>query len=174
MFSDIWNNAHAPFVTQSAPQIVSSESAMHSPPDENRVKAYRIVDNYVEDPVFLGIDAQKDILKKIQSAKRVRLKNSSKEPVIHYGSVAQAFVNPPESAKLPRMLIRVFHSNAQSSFGAENWLIVRVLLETSEGYTFVPTVYVGTNPKLWLSGRIIAQVYGLKKTVFYSKGISSK
>lgn len=147
LFSDIWNNAHAPFVTQSAPQIVSSESAMHSPPDENRVKAYRIVDNYVEDPVFLGIDAQKDILKKIQSAKRVRLKNSSKEPVIHYGSVAQAFVNPPESAKLPRMLIRVFHSNAQSSFGAENWLIVRVLLETSEGYTFVPTVYVGTNPK---------------------------
>jgi HTH-type transcriptional regulator, sugar sensing transcriptional regulator len=147
MFSEIWNNAQTPFLAQSAPQIVSSESAMHSPPDENRVKAYRRVDSYVEDPVFLGVDAQKDILKRILSAKRVKIKDPLKEPVIHYGSIAQAFVYPPESANLPNMLIRVFHSNAQSSFGAENWLFVRVLRQTSEGYTYVPTVYVGTSPK---------------------------
>jgi len=147
MFSEIWNNAQVPFLTQSTPQIASTESTMPSPPDENRVKAYRNVDNYVEDPVFLGIDAQKDILKRILSTKRVRLKDSSKEPVIYYGSVAQAFIHPPESANLPNMIIQVFHSNAQSSFGAENWLIVRVLPQKMEEYTFAPTVHVGTNPK---------------------------
>jgi sugar-specific transcriptional regulator TrmB len=147
MFSEMWNNAQTPFLAQSAPQIVSSESAMHSPPDENRVKAYRRVDNYVEDPVFLGVDAQKDIIKRILSAKRIKIKDPSKEPVIHYGSIAQAFIYPPESANLPKMLIQVFHSNAQSSFGAENWLFVRVLHQSSEGDIYSPSVYVGTNPK---------------------------
>ncbi len=147
MFSELWNNAQTPFLAQSAPQIVSSESAMHSPPDENRVKAYRRVDNYVEDPVFLGVDAQKDIIKRILSAKRIKIKDPSKEQVIHYGSIAQTFIYPPESANLPKMLIQVFHSNAQSSFGAENWLFVRVLHQSSEGDIYSPSAYVGTNPK---------------------------
>ncbi len=147
MFSELWNNAQTPFLAQPEPQLTSSESAMHSPPDENRVKAYRSVDNYIEDPVFLGVDAQKDILKRILLAKRVKIKDPLKEPVIHYGSIAQAFINPPESANLPKMLIQVFHSNAQSSFGAENWLFVRVLHQSSEGDIYSPSVYVGTNPK---------------------------
>jgi sugar-specific transcriptional regulator TrmB len=147
MFSELWNNAQTPFSAQSVPQITSSESAMHSPPDENRVKAYRSVDNYFEDPVFLGVDAQKDILKRILSARRVKIKDPLKEPVIHYGSIAQAFIYPPETANLPKMLIQVFHSNAQSSFGAENWLFVRVLHQSSEGDIYSPSVYVGTNPK---------------------------
>lgn len=147
MFSEMWNNAQTPFLAQSEPQLTSSESAMHSPPDENRVKAYRRVDNYVEDPVFLGVDAQKDILKRILSAKKVKIKDPSREPVIHYGSIAQAFFCPPASANLPKMLIQVFHSNEQSSFGAENWLFVRVLHKASEGEIYSPSVYVGTNPK---------------------------
>jgi sugar-specific transcriptional regulator TrmB len=147
MFNEIWNNAQVPFLAQSEPQIASTESAMQSPPDENRVRLYRSVDSYIEDPVFLGIAAQKDILRRILSARRVKLKDSSKEPVIHYGSVAQAFVHPPESANLPNMLIRVFHSNAQSSFGAENWLFVRVLHKPAEGDIYSQSFHVGTNPK---------------------------
>jgi hypothetical protein len=118
-----------------------------SPVDENRTKAYKNVFNFIEDIVYLGPEAQKDILTRFVSAKRIPPKDPKNETLTYYGSGAQAFLHFPENFNLSPMVIQIYCHNEQSSLGAENWLIFYCKIETKKGYEYVPIVYVGTKPQ---------------------------
>jgi hypothetical protein len=147
MLLDIWNRAHPLFVekieTAFGPPVIS----FISPVDENRTKAYKSMFNFIEDIVYLGPEAQKDILNRFVSAKRISPKDPKNETITLYGSMAQAFLHFPENFNLPAMVIQIYCHNEQSSFGADNWLTIYCKIETKKGFEYVPVVYVGTNPQ---------------------------
>jgi sugar-specific transcriptional regulator TrmB len=147
MFYNIWGEAHMLFADKLQTVSGPSETLFVSPPDETLKKAYKNIFDYVEPTVFLDNGAKKSILNRLVSAKRKPLKNPFEETLNYYGSIAQAFVQFPEDFNLPKMMMQISHFNEQSSFGAENLLMVYTWLETPKGHTYVPSANISTNPK---------------------------
>ena len=147
MLNDIWKKAHMLFPVTPEPAISSPESSFVSPPDEKRIRAYRNIINYVGDAKFLGAGAEKDVLNKILNAKKIPFKNLSKDIIRYHGSAAFAIIRLPDQFNLPDMMIQIFHNDKQSSFGAEDWLVVNLWLETPKGHAFVPVAVVQDNPR---------------------------
>jgi sugar-specific transcriptional regulator TrmB len=133
MLNNIWKSA-------CAPSAVTLESTGQS--------LFRKVDVYIEDEKPLEKLTEKDVLNKIINAQKIPLKGDpSKYTTRLYGSIAQAVIHPPDYFNLPNMMIWIFHNNKQSSFGAEDMLIIYLMLETPIGHTFVPVAHITDNPK---------------------------
>jgi sugar-specific transcriptional regulator TrmB len=133
MLNDIWKNALSP-------SAVTLESTGQS--------LFREVSGYIEDEKPLEKLTEKDVLNNIINAQKIPLKGDpSKYTTRLYGSIAQAIIHPPDYFNLPDMMIWVFHNNKQSSFGAEDMLIIYLRLETPFGHTFVPVAHITDNPK---------------------------
>jgi hypothetical protein len=94
-----------------------------------------------------GTITEKDVLDKIFSGKKYTAERGLRDIVRYYGSSAMGIVYPPAHFSLPEMLFNVVHCNKQSSFGAEDWIIVSLKLETTGGAKYVPVVHVTDNPK---------------------------
>jgi hypothetical protein len=93
-----------------------------------------------------GTITERDVINKIINAKRIIARDPRRDINIEYGSSASAIVHPPSFFNLPDMIINVWHADKQSSFGAEDWLWVRLRLETAEGYRYVPVAHISDNP----------------------------
>ena len=96
--------------------------------------------------ITFGTITERDVINKIINAKRVIARDSTRDINIEYGSSAVAIIHPPGSFNLPDMMISVWHANKQSSFGAEDWMMVSLWLKTAEGYRYVPVAHVSDNP----------------------------
>jgi len=133
MLNDIWKSALAP-------STVTLESTGQS--------LFRKVESYVEEEEPLEKLTEKDVLNKIITAQKIPVKGDpSKYTTRYYGSIAQGIIHPPNHFNLPNMMIWVFHNNKQSSFGAEDMLIIYLWLETPMGHTFVPVANITDNLK---------------------------
>lgn len=146
MLNSIWENARAPSILKigfksdlSVPRIspVTDEEYAFSKSDS----PYRKMTTFIEEKP--GIMPE-EVLEKIINAKKYPAKNWPKEIIRQYGSGASAVIHPPKHFNLPdMMMIFVRHYNKQSSYGAEDHLIVY----TSMGYAYAPAAFVTDNPR---------------------------
>jgi len=150
LLNDIWKNAVAPSAitldsitkppTPTVAPLSENEYAL-SRPDGPYQKTSHGID---EKP---GILTEKDVLNKIINAKEYPGKNWPKDIARYYGSNAIAIIHPPDYFNLPEMMIWPLHYNKQSSFGAEDILLVYLWLKTPQGYAYVPAALITDNPK---------------------------
>ena len=96
--------------------------------------------------IAFGTITERDVINKIINAKRITARDPRRDINVEYGSSAAAIIHSPSFINLPDMMISVWHADKQSSFGAEDWLMVRLWLETAEGYRYVPVAHVTDNP----------------------------
>ena len=89
---------------------------------------------------------EKDIINKILTAKRIKANDPTKDINTLCGSSASAIIHPPASFSLPDMMLTVWHCDKQSSWGAEDWLTVSLLLETNQGFRYVAVAHITDNP----------------------------
>ena len=148
MLDDLWRNAHAPSGT-------TLESIIQSP---NKISAFSD-DSYTysrSDSPFKKMTipfeekprtiTEAEVLSKIRNAKKHLVKNPLKDTAVFYGSRAAVVIHPPDYLNLPTMIIGVAHWNEKSTFGAENWLTIYLLLNTQKGNAFVPVAFVRDRP----------------------------
>jgi sugar-specific transcriptional regulator TrmB len=150
LMNDIWRDAFAPSAITlesinkpAAPAVVplSENEYAFSRADSPYKKTVHGID---EKP---GVLTEKDVLNQIINAKKYPGKNWPKDIVKYYGSNAMAIIHPPDYLNLPDMMLWLLHYNKQSSFGAEDFLLVYVWLETAQGYAYVPATLITDNPK---------------------------
>jgi hypothetical protein len=101
----------------------------------------------IEDETSSKKLTEKDVVDKIINARRIPAKDPFKDMSIYYGSIAEAIIHPPDYFNLPDMMIWILHNNKQSTFGAEDCMIVELLLETPIGKTYLPVAVVGDSPR---------------------------
>ena len=94
-----------------------------------------------------GSVTEKDVLNKIINAKKLPVKDPSRDVNRMYASSATAIIHPPDYFNLPDMLIHIDHIEKQSSLGQGDALEVHLRSETSEGPVFIPMGGIGDNPK---------------------------
>ena len=147
---DIWRNASAPSaITVESVTIPSATTTAHIPEGTmSRVIKKITVPTLLEEQRPLQKLTEKDVLNKILTAERAPAKDPSKEIIRHYGTNAQAIIHPPASFNLPDILFHIFHIGKNSSFGAEDSIIVMLWLETPKGYAYVPVAFVEDNPEV--------------------------
>jgi sugar-specific transcriptional regulator TrmB len=145
MLNSLWKNAYAPsnVTLQSIAEnetgviaIFSEELTAHKPIRE------KLLGNVINEKSI----AEKEIINKIINAKRYPVK-TLKDTAVYYGSSAMGIIHTPSHLNLPEILVNVFNFEKQSSFGAEDWLLVSLLLETKEGPKYVPVAHVTDNAK---------------------------
>jgi sugar-specific transcriptional regulator TrmB len=91
-----------------------------------------------------GALTEKDVISKIINAKKIVPENPAKNPSRMYASLGIALLHPPESFKLPNIMILAYHVDKHSSYGAEDYLVVYQQLE-GKSY-FLPVSVAGDNP----------------------------
>jgi hypothetical protein len=131
VLDNVWRNARSP-------SSVTLESTGRS--------LFRGVDFLAEDEKPSKKLTEKDVVDKIISAQRIPAKDPFKDMSIYYGSIAEAVIHPPDYFNLPDMMIWVLHFNKQSTFGAEDCLLIYSQLETPMGKTYAPVAVVGDSP----------------------------
>ncbi len=92
-----------------------------------------------------GMISEKEIINEMINAKKIPAKDPYKDMNVQYSSFAGAYIHPPSYFNIPDMLIDIWHCNKQSSFGAEDCINIYLLLETSEGRTYIPVAHVTDN-----------------------------
>jgi sugar-specific transcriptional regulator TrmB len=85
-----------------------------------------------------GMITEKDILNKIIKAKKLHVKDISKDTSRMYASMAMAVIHLPEHLNLPKIMLQVAHVESWSSLGGGCYLVVLSGLETPAGHAFVP------------------------------------
>ncbi len=93
----------------------------------------------------VGVLTERELVDKIHNAKKISPKNPFKDPSVLYGSHAMAVINRPNSFRLPRIIVDVWHCNKESSFGPENWLTILLWLKTAGGKFYVPVAHLTDN-----------------------------
>ena len=165
VLNDLWKNALSPssFTLQS---IVNSPKLVVSPPNKPRWSEYGKTLSKSE-ANFQGI-TEKEVLDKIIKAQKSPAK-TWKDNIAFYGSHATAAIHPPENFNLPDMILNIYHNNKQSSFGAEDILIISLWLETIKKPSYVPVALITDNfrgealrKKVW-SGTPVEQNFRIVK-----------
>jgi len=134
------------------PSSVTIESVINPPApvsdlSEHKLRHGEYLKSVVKfNEITFGTITERDVINKIINAKRVIARDSTRDINIEYGSSAVAIIHPPGSFNLPDMMISVWHADKQSSFGAEDWMMVSLWLKTAEGYRYVPVAHVSDNP----------------------------
>jgi sugar-specific transcriptional regulator TrmB len=149
MLNSIWKNAYAPSaitleaITRIDANEVGSLSDAEMTGATKRINGLR----FVKDEKPLRKLTEKILLNKFINAKRIRVKDLAKDPVVFYCSAGQAVIHPPNFFNLPHLLFHIFHLNKKSSFGAEDAMIIMSRHETSSGYSYLPTAFITDNPE---------------------------
>jgi len=150
MMNDVWQKARASS-TVTLESITRSFMPTITPLSDNEYvfsrpeSPYRKMTTFIEEkPEIL---TEKDVLNKIINAKKYPAKNWPKDILRYYGGGGSAVIHPPEYFHLPDMIIFVRRWDKQSSWGAEDWLMVFLWLETPTGYAYVPVAFVTDNPR---------------------------
>jgi sugar-specific transcriptional regulator TrmB len=144
MLNDLWKHSKEPsavtlesILNFSNPSIALSEE--NAVQDTNaaleKINAYNIAR---EEPI-----SEKVILDRIINAKKYEVQNPSKDLTRAYGFSGQAVIHPPTDFCLPDVMVHAFHNDKQSSYGAEDYMVVYLWLQTSKGFTYVPVAVVG-------------------------------
>jgi sugar-specific transcriptional regulator TrmB len=141
---NIWKNAHKPssFTLDS---IVGPHGSSLLSLFENPYKKVRGINVINEKP--LGTMTEEEVLSKIIKAKKIPAKDPEKDVLRLYGSQGIAIVHPPDHFKLPDMMLFAFHVDKETTFGAEDILIVALWLGTPKGHAYLPVVFAGDNPR---------------------------
>jgi sugar-specific transcriptional regulator TrmB len=154
MMDDKWKNAHA-----LSPNTIASVLRLDKPKiagdsEERRFSVYRKTIYRVEDEK-LGAKTEKEVLDEFINAKRCPEDASQ---IKAYCCSGHAIIHPPKYFNLPDMMFDLYHFEKQSTFGAEDMLIVYLWLKTPAGYNFFPVALIQDNPrvtdhyKAWLAG----------------------
>jgi sugar-specific transcriptional regulator TrmB len=141
--NDIWKNAQTP-----SPVGVESIIGPYGPTLDlvnspmSKASGVKLID---VKPA--GAITEKEVLNKIVHAQRIPAKDPVKDVSRMYGSIAIAVIHPPDYFNLPEMMVQVQKIEKQSTFGAEDALMVYLWLETPAGHAYVPVATVGDSPK---------------------------
>jgi sugar-specific transcriptional regulator TrmB len=143
--NNLWNYARAPSKV-TLESLVDFQAPTNNPlPEPVRrcmgIKSLFKINEYEE-----GVLTEKEIVDKIIKGKRVLAKDPQKDIIVMYGSEANCIIHPPSHLELPEMLFSIQHYNKQSSWGAEDIVLISLHLETS-GQFFVPVAIVTNNPE---------------------------
>jgi sugar-specific transcriptional regulator TrmB len=104
-------------------------------------------DAKIEDVKALGEIEEKNIFKRVLNNQKIPGEKPPNDTGRIYATVATAIIHPPEDFNLPNMMIFVQKVEKQSTFGAEDALIIFLWLNTPIGYAYVPVANVGDNPR---------------------------
>jgi sugar-specific transcriptional regulator TrmB len=91
-----------------------------------------------------GTLTEQEVLNRILNSKKLKVHDLWKDTSRMYASVGIALIHPPDSFKLPSLVITAFHVDKNSSFGAEDYLVIYQRLEPNSFW--VPVTIVGDNP----------------------------
>jgi sugar-specific transcriptional regulator TrmB len=143
MLKETWKNARAPSL-DTLKSIIgpygSSLAAVYTNPYK-KVSGVTVLDEQLE------TITEKDVLNKIIIAKKIPVKDPEIDVLRLYGSQGIAITHPPDGFKLPDMMLFALHVDKQTSFGAEDVLIVALWLEIPKGRAYVPVAFAGDNSK---------------------------
>jgi len=151
MLDDLWRNARVPSPIMLESIIPPPTARLRSPSED----AYTYGPDRPDSPYRrLGFPierkpravTEKEVLDKINNAKKHLVKSPEKEKAVLYGKQAIAVIHPPEYLNLPEMIIQVFSLNDKSSFGAQNWLRIFLELGTPMGKAFMPVAHIQNRP----------------------------
>ena len=165
VLNDLWKNALSPssFTLQS---IVNPPKLAVSPPNKPRWSEYG--KTLSKNEANFQVITEKEVLDKIIKAQKSPAK-TWKDTITFYGSHATAVIHPPEYFNLPDMILNIYHNNKQSSFGAEDILIISLWLETIKNPSYVPVALITDNfrgealrKKVW-SGTPVEQNFRIVK-----------
>lgn len=148
-FTEIWETSQLPSSITLDSIVGDFAQTIFPLPTSDMRFGSKIID--VEPP---GSVTEKDILRKQMNPERIVCANPAKDVSRMYASMATILVRPPESFNLPSLMIQPFHVDKQSSFGAEDYIVILLQLEKSPGY--VPVAFIGDNPN---AQEVIKQVY---------------
>jgi sugar-specific transcriptional regulator TrmB len=143
LLNDLWKNARPPSKS-TLQSIVSPPKIAVTPPDKIRWSEYGKTMNKAKG--HIGGLTEKEVLDKIINAQKSPAK-TWKDTIKFYGSHAIAVIHPPDHFNLPDMILNIYHNNKQSSFGAEDILIISLWLETPKIHAYVPVCLVTDNPR---------------------------
>ena len=161
MMDDLWRNAQVPSKTtlesilESPPAEVSAfvdNSYTYSRPDSPYRKS---VISYEEKPKMV---TEKEVLSKMRNASKHPVR-SPFDAIVFYGKRASAVIRQINQLKLPEMIVEVYNWNENSSFGAENWLVISLWHETAKGNAFVPVAHVQDKPIGLGRRKALSEVY---------------
>ncbi len=150
MVDDIWRNAHSLKHVSLKSVIQPSKAGINAFSQESYTLSrldspyQRMTIPFTEKPRVI---TEKEVLDKIKNATKIHVKNLLKDKAMFYGSRAAVAIHPPDYLNLPEMMMSVSHWNEKSSFGAENWLTIQLLIDTQNGDAFVPVAFIKNNPK---------------------------
>jgi sugar-specific transcriptional regulator TrmB len=92
-----------------------------------------------------GTITEKEIMNKIIRAKKLYIKDISKDTSKMYASMAMAIINLPDQFNLPKIMLQAAHVESCSSLGGGCHLIAFSWLKTPAGHAFVPVAILMTN-----------------------------
>ena len=92
-----------------------------------------------------GAITEKEILNKIIKAKKLQIKDISKDTSRMYASMAMAVISLPDHFNLPKLMLQAAHVESCSSLGGGCHLIVFSWLKTPTGHAFVPVAVLATH-----------------------------
>jgi sugar-specific transcriptional regulator TrmB len=141
VLNDLWKDARAPS-SLALQSIVNPAKAAVAPPDKIRWSEYGKTMNKTVG--HMGGLTEKEVMDKIINAQKSPAK-TWKDTLKFYGSHATAVIHPPDYFNLPDMILNIYHNNKQSSFGAEDILIISLWLETSKIHAYVPVCLITDN-----------------------------
>lgn len=148
MLLDIWNNSVIPS-SKTVESIVDNQSPFPEPLIKKNSKHKFVdilytTDQYYNNTQEIRISDQ-DVINKIQAYKKHPKANS--ESITLCGTVGHAIIHPHNGFDFPDLLIAAYHVDEESSFGAEDALLISLWFNTSKGFRYVPVAIVGDNPK---------------------------
>lgn len=143
---DIWNNSVIPSL--STVEAILEHLALSESPVKIQTKykfSQKVYTTYkLQDKADKTGIKEQDIISKIL--------NYKKNPITITGNTicgfsGHAIIHSKENSDFADLYIAAYHMDEESTFGAENALIVMSWLNTPKGFKFVPLAIAGNNPK---------------------------
>jgi sugar-specific transcriptional regulator TrmB len=145
MLLDIWKNSVIP---SSLTMEATIEQLSTSGPPFKRKAKYKFIDkvyttHHLHDKTDKTRINEQDVIRKILNYKKNPVTKANNTICGFAGHSLIHFQEAFESA----LYIAAYHIDEESSYGAEDALIVMAWLSTPKGFSYVPVAIVGNNPK---------------------------
>jgi hypothetical protein len=145
MLDGIWENAQTPSIItlNSIPSATIVSCSEHVVYNATKKMIGHVV---MEDEEASRNLTEKSVIEKIIDAQKKSVGAESSDVIKIYSTNGQSIIHPPSHLKLPDILFHTYHIEKQSTFGAEDAIMVHLWLSTPAGLGFVPTAVVTDNP----------------------------
>lgn len=146
MLLDIWKNSARP---SSTAMIATLENlALSKPPAKKKAKYKFLHKAYttqeLNDKTNKTKIKEQDVINKILNYKKNPVTTANNTMC---GFAGHALIHPQETLNSPDLYIAAYHMDEESSYGAEDALIIMSWLNTPKGFKYVPLAIAGNNPK---------------------------